>query len=154
MARKRKEEPVSILDVALYRGVEEGEDGAIDGGEFDRVGLAIFGGCANCGATIGPWNAYPSIRGTWRCGECIGDLGFKSEADFEKWVEESVPSAERLVREIADLLFSHSPEITAVVVENPEAGRIDIHEADGSVWRVTVEPHDDPIASRKALEEA
>lgn len=77
-------EPITILDVAEARGVQAGPDGSISGGEFERVGLPLFGGCEGCGASIAAYNAYPSKTGYIRCGDCIGDLGFASVEEFER----------------------------------------------------------------------
>lgn len=63
---------VSILDLAKHR---LGRD-PVTGADFAEAGLAIFGGCEDCGASIAAYNAYPSRTGYWRCEDCIGDLGF------------------------------------------------------------------------------
>lgn len=76
--------PVTVLDVALARGAHE-VDGTINGAEFERVGLPIFGGCQGCGATIAAYNAYPSRTGYLRCRQCIGELGFATAEAFEAY---------------------------------------------------------------------
>lgn len=77
--------PVTILDVAKARGVQEGEHG-ISGGEFDRVGLPMMGGCEVCGATVAAYNACPSTTGYLRCRSgCIYEDGFATVEAFEAW---------------------------------------------------------------------
>ena len=76
--------PVSILDIAKSRGVKEEADGSISGQEFERVGLAIMGGCKGCHAAIAAYNAYPSHSGYWACDECIGDTGFETAEEFNR----------------------------------------------------------------------
>lgn len=75
---------VSVLDVALARGAHEVE-GRINGGEFARLGLPMLSGCQHCGATLGPYNAYPTQTGYIQCADCLegSDLGFISIAAFE-----------------------------------------------------------------------
>lgn len=75
---------ITILDLALHRGVKE-VDGTISGSEFARVNLALLGGCENCHATLGAYNAYPSQSGYWRCEDCIGSGGFATVEGFELW---------------------------------------------------------------------
>lgn len=79
--------PVTILDVAKARGAQEHE-GVINGGELDRVKLAIMGGCETCGESLAAYNGYPSKSGFWRCYECLGDLGFETTCEFEAWEPE------------------------------------------------------------------
>ena len=68
--------PISMLDLALHRGVQADEYERIPASEFTRVGIATLGGCAVCHATIAVYNAYPSKSGFWKCGDCIGDSGW------------------------------------------------------------------------------
>jgi hypothetical protein len=72
-------EPITILDLAKYRGAKENERGSIDGQAFADVGLEIIGGCCVCHATLAAYNACPSKSGYWKCRSgCIGDDGFES----------------------------------------------------------------------------
>lgn len=76
---------VTVLDVAVGRGAMAVEDGGITGGEFERVGLPMLGGCEVCGASIAAYNAYPSKSGYLRCRGCVGGIGFENCAAFESW---------------------------------------------------------------------
>ena len=69
--------PITIRELAIHRGAQEDENG-INGAEFDRVGLAIMGGCGGCHATLAAYNAFPSKSGWWMCKDCIGDDGYQS----------------------------------------------------------------------------
>jgi len=86
--------PVTILDLAKYRGVKANDDGSITGGEFERVGLAIMGGCEVCGASIAAYNAYPCKTGYWRCSGCLSyELAWfdVKQADREIFGEDFCP---------------------------------------------------------------
>jgi hypothetical protein len=72
--------PVTILD---YVQSQVGEKDSYPAVDFHDHGVAIIGGCELCEATLGPYNAYPSITGNWRCGTCIGDTGYPTVADFK-----------------------------------------------------------------------
>ncbi|MEE9383202.1 MAG: hypothetical protein V3V08_07295 [Nannocystaceae bacterium] len=54
---------ITILDIARARGVQDDGNGAINMGEFERVGLPMLGGCQVCGACIAPYNAHPGRNG-------------------------------------------------------------------------------------------
>lgn len=85
---------VTILDLALHRGVVESPEGRISGGEFERVGLPIMGGCEVCGATIGAYNAAPSKTGYLRCSnDCIADQGWTDVAAANEALFVSVATA-------------------------------------------------------------
>jgi hypothetical protein len=56
--------------------------------DIETVGLPFFGGCQVCHASIACYNAYPSETNYLRCGDCIGDLGFATTAEFEEWCEQ------------------------------------------------------------------
>lgn len=73
---------ITILDVATARGAKE-IDGNITAGEFDRLGLPFFCGCQGCGASLAPYNAFPSTTGFTQCRDCIDDIGFPDVAAFE-----------------------------------------------------------------------
>lgn len=81
--------PVSILDIALKEGAKAGEDGSINMGEFEALGLPFFAGCQHCGASLGPYNAYPSKSGFIQCKECIDEIGFETVEQFHKWCEDN-----------------------------------------------------------------
>ena len=76
---------ITALQVAIARGATARADGSIDGGEFERTGIPLFGGCCRCGASIAAYNAFPGQNGYWHCDECIeGDGGFETVEQFEE----------------------------------------------------------------------
>lgn len=77
-------EPITFRDLALHRGAKEDEDGAMNGAEFDRVGLSIMGGCAVCGATLAAYNGYPSKSGYWNCRRCLCGSGWTDAAEADR----------------------------------------------------------------------
>lgn len=80
--------PITILDLARHRGAQE-IDGSISGGEFDKVGLPMLGGCEVCGATVAAYNAAPSKTGYLRCvNGCIADLGWDDVAEADRAIFE------------------------------------------------------------------
>ena len=70
--------PVTILQCVIARlHLKTGE--GITGGDCERAGFAILGGCQMCNATIAAHNACPTKSGFWSClNECVGDRGFES----------------------------------------------------------------------------
>jgi len=76
---------ITIFDVALSRGVKKDADGAVNGAEFERLGLPMMGGCQSCHATIAAYNSYPSQTGYIRCKECLFDLGFDTVKEYEEF---------------------------------------------------------------------
>lgn len=74
--------PLSVYDIAKAKGIEE-QNGSVSAGEFAKHDLPFFSGCQICGASLAPYNAYPSNSGFIRCGDCIGSSGFPSVADFD-----------------------------------------------------------------------
>lgn len=82
--------PITIIQLARFRGAKESADGSINGAEFYRVGLPILGGCLICEATIAAYNAYPSKSGYLKCRNCIGDDGYATveEANREIFADE------------------------------------------------------------------
>ena len=79
---------VTVLDCALARGAKE-ENGIISGKEMQKVRLPMFGGCERCSASLACYNAFPSTSGYLRCEECLGNSGFKTTEEFEKWCKEN-----------------------------------------------------------------
>lgn len=75
--------PITIHDLAVHRGAKPNDEGCFTEETYARLGFAIVGGCEVCGACIAAYNAYPSKSGYWRCGDCIGDLGFESPEEFD-----------------------------------------------------------------------
>lgn len=84
---------ITILQLALYRGAGKNDDGSINGGAIEAVGLPFFGGCEVCGASIVAYNACPSRSGSLRCmSGCIEDAGYETveEANRAIFPEEYV----------------------------------------------------------------
>lgn len=82
---------ITVLDLAIYRGLKENENGSYTLGDIEETGLPGMGGCGRCGATVAAYNACPSTRGFIMCADgCIGDDGFETveEANFELFPEE------------------------------------------------------------------
>jgi hypothetical protein len=76
---------ITVFELAEHRGARS-IDGAINGAEFERVGLPILGGCEGCYATIAAYNAYPSKSGFLRCDDCIGDAGFATVEEANAFI--------------------------------------------------------------------
>ena len=70
----------TVLDIAKAWGAKE-VDGGINGGEFERLGLPMMGGCQVCGATIACYNSYPAKNG-YLVGSCC-----EQEVDVYESVE-------------------------------------------------------------------
>ena len=77
---KAEGRPITFLDLARYRGLRTDEHGGASAAAFEEVGLAIFGGCKLCGASLAAYNGYPSKSGWWKCEDCIGDDGWTDVA--------------------------------------------------------------------------
>jgi len=75
-------QPIAVLDLAKHRLVELGIytsetfPEALNGADFEKVGLPIFGGCEVCMASVAAYNAYPTQTGYLRCEDCTDDLGY------------------------------------------------------------------------------
>jgi len=78
--------PITILDLAIHRGAKPGDTGGYSGDELERVGLAIFGGCLRCEASIAAYNAHPTKLGFWCCKHCVGDDGFATVEEAEAFM--------------------------------------------------------------------
>lgn len=78
---------LTALAIAVLKGAKVDEDGMIAGAEFERVGIPIMGGCQGCGAMLAAYNAYPSRTGYWLCASEIGDFGFPTLEEFERFSE-------------------------------------------------------------------
>lgn len=71
--------PITVLDLALHRGVKEDDNGNISMGALEDVGLPFMGGCSICGASIAAYNACPSKSGYLKCASgCIDEDGFET----------------------------------------------------------------------------
>jgi hypothetical protein len=71
--------PITILD---YVKSVAGEKDTYTASDFASLGVSMLGGCDQCSATLGAYNAYPSRSGYWRCADCIGDTGFSTVEEF------------------------------------------------------------------------
>ena len=67
---------ITLLQLARAMGAEETEDGAINGSEFERLGLPMLGGCQVCQATIAAYNACPTTTGYLSCTNCVETEGY------------------------------------------------------------------------------
>ena len=80
---------ITILDVAINRGIKEDERGNYPATEFDRVGLPFMGGCLYCHASIACYNSYPSKTGYILCKHCIDEeSGFNTVEEFEEFIKD------------------------------------------------------------------
>lgn len=69
--------PITIYDLAKFRGAKESEEGTINMGAFINVKLPMLGGCIVCSTSIAAYNACPSKSGVLKClRSCIGDDGY------------------------------------------------------------------------------
>ena len=76
--------PITILQLAEFRGAKAEEGRMLNMAEFIRVGLPIAGGCEGCGASIAAYNAHPSKTGYLRCAVCIGALGYETTEEANR----------------------------------------------------------------------
>ncbi len=78
-AENEESGPITVLQLALYRGAKETETGGITLGAIEDTGLPFFGGCSVCNASIAAYNACPSRSGYLKCSSgCIGGDGFET----------------------------------------------------------------------------
>lgn len=86
---------VTVLECAKERRRQGGlllsvvdQKGALNGADFQRIGLPMFGGCVSCEASIAAYNAYPTTTGYLMCKDCVCDeVGFETTDAFEAWCE-------------------------------------------------------------------
>ncbi len=91
---------VTILDIAIAKGVKHNEDGSISMGEFEELSLPFFAGCQHCEASLGPAQSFPSTTGYIQCRHCIGaEIGFETVEEFDAWVRENCQEEETDDRE-------------------------------------------------------
>lgn len=81
---------ITTLDLARARGAKSPEapgtrPQGIPASEFDRLGIPFFAGCQVCGASLGPFNSYPSVTGFIRCRQDIEGYGFDTVARYDTW---------------------------------------------------------------------
>jgi hypothetical protein len=68
---------ITVLELAVFRGAKEDQDGSMSMGEVEKTGLPFMGGCGRCGACVAAYNASPSTLGYLMCSrDCIGEDGF------------------------------------------------------------------------------
>lgn len=80
---------ITIMDIALARGVQKDPRGGYSSSEFKRVGLSVMGGCVRCQATLAAYNAYPGRCGYWLCKSCVENDGFETVDQFEQYTSEA-----------------------------------------------------------------
>lgn len=85
---------ITIHELAVARTENPPAD-AWTGQDYADVGLSILGGCEVCGGTCAAYNGHPSRSGYWRCSDCIGDAGFATTEDYERWEREGEFDAAR-----------------------------------------------------------
>ena len=73
---------ITIHDAVLAEGAPPDDSGGYLGDQYTARGYALLAGCEVCGATLAPYNAYPSTSGYIRCGECLGTNGYPTVALF------------------------------------------------------------------------
>jgi hypothetical protein len=100
---------ITTLDLARARGAKSHPDHGITAAEFDRLDIPFFAGCQTCAASLGPYNAYPSITGFIRCKEHIEGCGFDTIARYDTWEvdcadHERVKTIAALVQKDYDIL--------------------------------------------------
>jgi len=78
----------TMLDCFFAKRPESSRpDEPISLGEFFAERLPGLAGCASCGASLGPWSAFPSKLGVYFCAECLPEgEGFETAAEFWRFV--------------------------------------------------------------------
>jgi len=107
---------ITILDIAKARGAKE-HNGALHMGEFDRLGLPMFGGCQVCNASIAAYNAHPG-----RNGYLIGSCCACPEDTYETVAEYNMAEETAVLRRLGqgDGLSRCVTEIRKLYVEYDE----------------------------------
>jgi len=79
---------ISTFEIAVAKGAKQGQDGGINGAEFERLGLPFLGGCCRCYVSIAAYNMYPTKYGYVMCRECVDpeEDGFSTVEEFDAWV--------------------------------------------------------------------
>ena len=71
--------PVTVLELAKFRGAKFSDDGSVTMGAIEDTGLPFMGGCQRCGACVACYNSCPSTTGYILCANgCIGDNGYET----------------------------------------------------------------------------
>jgi hypothetical protein len=117
--------PITILDyvksVAGTKPIYTVED-------FTAAGVEVLGGCQICGATLAPYNAYPSKSGYWHCADCIGDDGFATVEQFTEHETQTGRAVDWLLR-VRQLQADGMDFDAALAQANAEAG-VSVHIVD------------------------
>jgi hypothetical protein len=81
---------ITIHDYAVAKGAQPTEPGgeSYSGGEYERLGLPFFSGCQGCGASLAPYNAFPSTTGFIRCRDCVEGFGYDTVEAFDTALKE------------------------------------------------------------------
>lgn len=131
--------PITFLDLAVHRGAKRQEDQTgINGAEFERVGLQIMGGCEVCGASLAAYNGYPAKSGYWRCSHDIGNEGFETVEEANRFI---FGANER--EELGDVVQVHDSQIRVGMIGETDhifngKGFIVIREGDQEIGPMNV----------------
>lgn len=90
--------PITVLKQLLELEPSLRKAKMITMADTDRHSLTFMAGCQKCGASLAPYNSYPSKTGYIQCVDCIGTLGFESareEIEWELTTVEFMTDAER-----------------------------------------------------------
>lgn len=83
-----KKKPITVLELAIFRGAKEDENGSMSFSAIENTGLPAMGGCSSCGAMIAAYNACISKSGFLKClSGCIGEDGFKTVKAADKFLK-------------------------------------------------------------------
>lgn len=67
--------PVTILDCVVKK-FKLDPNQPVNGEHFEKAGMPMFGGCAECGESLAAYNMYPTVTGYVMCKSCVGSQGF------------------------------------------------------------------------------
>ncbi len=69
--------PITVLELAMFRGCKASEDGSVSMGAVEATGLPFMGGCVRCGASVACYNSCPTTTGYIACKSgCAEDIGY------------------------------------------------------------------------------
>lgn len=125
--------PITIQD---FVAAVLGERDQYSGADYQSCGVAMLGGCAGCHATIAGYNAYPSKKGVWMCGDCIGDGGWATVREFAAdTFDSSAPAA------VLHWMNTSTVDMTADVVDAELEGWLSMgpHDPNGSTHAMDCE---------------
>ncbi|SRR6266581_2954760 len=77
---------ITMMDLAIFRGVKQDSDGSINMGAFSDVGLPMLGGCGNCGSQCAAYNMCPTKTGNIYCLDCVHEaIGFETVEEANRF---------------------------------------------------------------------